>query len=224
VLMLSLTKVNGMEWWTRPTVAGGAEIDAQKVEPENSKLADLEDPETRPDCGETRWYAEDRGPLPPLRTPLPAPLPCPTAANLLAARPHCLHCSQGEASGFQLMLYKYAVVSLCVVLSQYDQRQKQMGLPTSEEQQKQEMLKKFMAQVRAQPPWQACPRRSAHCRRGKLPRGQCALRRATDKLALPSVASLSSEQPQGASSTASCLPFSTTRRSWATVGSQASLL
>ena len=79
ILQLTLTKRDQQNWWST-VIQGDTEINTQKVEPENSKLSDLD--------GDTRGVVE------------------------------------------KMM---------------YDQRQKQAGLPTSEEQEKRSKLEAFMA-------------------------------------------------------------------------------
>lgn len=111
VIALYLQKENTMEWWKR-VAEGEPEIDTQKVQPENSKLSDLD--------GDTRATVE----------------------KMMVRHSHTW--CRG-AVVMELWPNGGAHTARCFA-SQYDQRQKAMGLPTADEQKKQDVLKKFMAQ------------------------------------------------------------------------------
>lgn len=134
-LSILLTKQNQMEWW-KCLIKGDPEVDTQKVEPENSKLSDL-DPETRQTVEKMMvillsvFYLSTRM------------IPCSIWLKILSMCP---------ISGMKNYVFKFPSHSWCLIFDimdfwQFDQRQKSMGLPTSDEMQKQEILKKFMAEV-----------------------------------------------------------------------------
>lgn len=88
---MRLEKKNQMEWWPH-VITSAPKLDVTKIQPENSKLSDLD--------GETRSMVE------------------------------------------KMMVHSPG----CAERMQFDQRQKEMGKPTSDELKKAEMLEKFKSQ------------------------------------------------------------------------------
>lgn len=141
---VTMTKLNQQHWWECVCV-GDPKIDTSKIEPENSKLSDL-DPETRslvekmmvwPRCDSRNADTVDAG---------GAHIPMPVEGGV------GVRGKGGWEPPFSLPLSPTSTpLSLLPVTSQFDQQQKARGLPTSEEMQKQLMLKKFMEEVRPGP-------------------------------------------------------------------------
>lgn len=123
-----------MEWW-KCVIVGDSEIDTTKVQPENSKLADLD--------AETRQTVEKM---------MVSVRSCDAALGA-GARERCIW-SPRRRRVRQRGLVADSASNHCLIFTsctydvQYDQRQKQLGLPTSDEQQKRNILEKFMKQVR----------------------------------------------------------------------------
>ncbi|CAG2166239.1 unnamed protein product [Oppiella nova] len=102
-VVITLEKCHQMEWWPRLQMTD-PEMNTRKVNPEASKLSDLD--------GETRSMVE----------------------------------KVGASEGWLL----WSTLAVCLIRREsnmmYDQRQKELGLPTSEDQKKQDVIKKFMAE------------------------------------------------------------------------------
>ena len=136
-MTLTLTKMNGMEWWNRLLV-GDAEIDTQKVG-------------DQPRSAEIRFETPRRPAsvcllsLPLLPSPLSPELGEATPSELGRGPKTAPPCEQVEPENSKLSDLD-GDTRQTVEKMMYDQRQKQAGLPTSDEQSKQDMLKKFMEQ------------------------------------------------------------------------------
>ena len=134
-MTLTLTKMNGMEWWNRLLV-GDAEIDTQKVG-------------DQPRSAEIRFETPRRPAsvcllsLPLLPSPLSPELGEATPSELGRGPKTAPPCEQVEPENSKLSDLD-GDTRQTVEKMMYDQRQKAAGLPTADEQGKQDMLKKFM--------------------------------------------------------------------------------
>ena len=124
-LEVTLAKAGGSAWWPC-VVKGQPELDLQKVEPESSKLSDL---------GE-RSSGEGRRPALTLRPPHPSPCAPPRPSPPLTLHPAAPPLPSRPPSDPEMRA--------TVEKMMYDQRQKAMGLPTSEEEARETALKRFM--------------------------------------------------------------------------------
>ncbi|KAL4438226.1 hypothetical protein ABPG77_010587 [Micractinium sp. CCAP 211/92] len=128
-LEVTLAKRDGMQWW-RCVVAGQPEIDTQQVEPEASKLTDLGEWLGAMLCVGTERQGQKLG----------RPDLC---ARLLGCPDLGADCGGSPLS--ELLFGADGEMRATVEKMMYDQRQKAMGLPTSDEQRKSDILKQFMA-------------------------------------------------------------------------------